>query len=386
MSALFAADGWSKAEMGDPGDAQAELLKLDLLSGNQKPPAGFECDDKSWPCEFQLAYFLGNGFDLEQKQRRNILYIPGGPGAIIDSEDRSASLRLLEKKHNVVYFHPRGMAQSAIDGRKEYDRFLRADYVVEDIEKLRQAVLQTRPWNAIYGHSWGTVIAQRYAAKFGTAKVSSLILSGPVDRHRSDTQDARTRMVLENLKATYSYYRSQGADKCQCAASTFLKPIVTDFSNPQITIFDNRLGASDNFCFLSGEIIERILQRLEQIIPQIENYYGSADVIVDHFSALRKDPKFQEKFGRFPVEFFAAIRHLQMGGAPEKGGVVFVADSRSRINAAFVIGHALAADDPIRCSGKDELRAGAPSDCEYCERLRAARAEIRARMGGRESQ
>lgn len=124
--ALFAAiaDEWSKAEMGEPGDAEAVLLKLNLLPDGKKYPANFSCDDKSWPCDFHLAYFLGNGFDLEKKQRRNILYIPGGPGAIVDSESRSATLRLLEKKHNVVYFHPRGMAQSAIDGRKEYDQFL----------------------------------------------------------------------------------------------------------------------------------------------------------------------------------------------------------------------------------------------------------------------
>ena len=137
-----------------------------------KYPAHFNCNDTPSPCVFQLAYFLGNGFDPDRKQRRNILYIPGGPGALVDSESRTATLRLLEKNHNVVYFHPRGMGQSALDGSKEYDQFLRAGYVVEDIEKLRQAVLRSRPWDAIYAHSWGTVIAQRYAAKYGPAEGS----------------------------------------------------------------------------------------------------------------------------------------------------------------------------------------------------------------------
>ncbi len=195
------ADSWSRKEMGEPGDAEATLLKLRLLPDGKDFPANYRCDAKSSPCDFQLAYFLGDGFDLDKKQRKNILYIPGGPGAIVDSESRSATLRLLEKKHNVVYFHPRGMAKSAIDGGKEYDQFLRAEYVVDDIEKLRRAVLQSRPWDAIYAHSWGTVIAQRYAAKYGNskdAKVTSLILTGPVDRHRSDAHDSRTRMVVEN--------------------------------------------------------------------------------------------------------------------------------------------------------------------------------------------
>ena len=393
ISAPFAAevaDTWSKAEMGDPGDAEAALLKLDLLPDGKKYPANFSCDDKSWPCDFHLAYFFGNGFDLEKEQRRNILYIPGGPGAIVDSESRSATLRLLEKKHNVVYFHPRGMAQSAIDGRREYDRFLRAEYVVEDIEKLRQAVLKSRPWDAIYAHSWGTVIAQRYAAKYGNAqnsapKVLSLILSGPVDRHRSDTYDARTRMTVENLKAIFSYYRSQGSANCQCASSSFLKPLVTDYSNPQITIMDNRLGSSDNFCFLTSEIVDRIAGQLEKIIPEIDGNYGSTYIVVDHFHELKKDPGFQERFGRLPIEFFAALRYLQMSGAPEKNALVFVADSRHRINAALLIAHYLTAESPSRCRSNDALASVAAPDCEYCERFRAARDEVRARIGGRES-
>ena len=384
------ADKWSKAEMGEPGDAEAKLLKLSLLLPDEKYPANFGCDDKSWPCDFHLAYFLGDGFDLDKKQRRNILYIPGGPGAIVDSESRSATLRLLEKKHNIVYFHPRGMAQSAIDGRKEYDQFLRAEYVVEDIEKLRQAILDYRPWDAIYAHSWGTVIAQRYAAKFGqpensSPKVLSLILSGPVDRHRSDTYSARTRKTIENLKAIFGYYRSQGSGKCQCASSSFLKPLVTDYTSPQITIMDNRLGSSDNFCFLTSEMVGRIVRQLEKIIPEIDGNYGSADFVVDHFSVLKEDPSFQQRLGKFPIEFFAAVRYLQMSGAPEKQALVFVADSRQRINAALLIAHSLTAEIPTRCRSKDALASVAAADCEYCERYRAARDEMRARIGGRES-
>jgi pimeloyl-ACP methyl ester carboxylesterase len=188
LAADNSADSWTSRDMGEPGEAEANLLKLRLLPDGKTFPANLHCDQRPSACEFQLAYFLPDGFDLSKKQRLNILYIPGGPGAIVDSDSRSAVLRLLERKFNVVYFHPRGMAKSAIDGSKEYDQFLRADYVVEDIEKLRLELLKSRPWDAIYAHSWGTVIAQRYAAKYGkpkdpNPKVLSLILSGPVDRH-----------------------------------------------------------------------------------------------------------------------------------------------------------------------------------------------------------
>jgi pimeloyl-ACP methyl ester carboxylesterase len=378
-------DSWSEEEMGDPGDAQGEKLALRLLPEGEKVLANFSCDDKTSSCYFKLAYFLGDGFDLSKKQRRNILHIPGGPGAIVDSENRSATLRLLEKKHNVVYFHPRGMAQSAIDGSKEYDRFLRADYIVDDIEKLRQAILKSRPWDAIYAHSWGTVIAQRYTAKYGKSKVQSLILSGPVDRHRSGTHDARTRMTIANLKAIYDYYRSQNGAACRCQSMSFLKPLVTDFANPQISTFGGRLGANDNFCFLQAEVLEKIIAQFEKTIAEIEANYGSADSVVDNFRSLKKDHDFQARFGKYPVELFAAIRFIQMSGAPEKDALVFVADSRNRVNAALLIAHYLTAENPLRCSLKEELFKAAAPVCEYCERLRAARDELRALRGGRES-
>lgn len=384
-------DPWSTAEMGDRGDAEGIALQLRLLPDGEAFSPNFNCQEKPASCEFQLVYFLGANLDLKKKTRRNILYIPGGPGAIVDSESRSAALRLLEKKHNVVYFHPRGMAQSAIDGSKDYDRFLRAGYVVEDIERLRQAVLDSRPWDAIYAHSWGTVIAQRYASKYGrpkqaSPKVMSLILSGPVDRHRSDTQGARTRMTIENLRAIFQYYRSKEGAHCRCESTAFFKPIITDLANPQISPFlGSPLAASDNLCFLQASVTDKIVAQLEKMIAAIEENYGSADFIVDHFNVLKKDEGFQERFGRYPVELFAALRYLQMTGAPEKDALVFTADSRNRINAALLIAHYLTAEHPARCRSKDALAAAAPEDCEYCERFRAARDELRARMGGRES-
>ena len=384
-------DSWSTRQMGDPGDAEGANLKLRLLPDDKAFPPNFRCEETPSSCEFQLAYFLGDGFDLDKKQRRSILYIPGGPGAIVDSENRSATLRLLEKEHNVVYFHPRGMAQSAIDGSREYDRFLRAGYVVEDIEKLRQAVLESRPWDVIYAHSWGTVIAQRYAAKYGkpndpNPKVSSLILSAPVDRHRSGTDGVRTRMTVDNLKAIFSYYRSQGVANCRCESTAFLKPLITDFTNPQISTFGGRLAANDNFCFLKTGVAEEIIKKLEKILPEIDENYGSADFVVDHFSSLKQDRSFQARFGKYPVELFAAVRYLQMSGAPEKDALVFTSDSRNRINAAFLIAHYLTAENPSRCRSNDALASAAAPDCEYCERFRGAREELRARMGGGESQ
>jgi pimeloyl-ACP methyl ester carboxylesterase len=382
---------WTPMEMDSrPADTQGLTLKLRLLPEDRKFPPEFRCDDKSSPCDFDLAYFLSAGFDVKRKQRLNILFIPGGPGAIVDPSNRSAVLRDLERRHNVVYFHPRGMGRSAVDGAQKYDQFLRADYVADDIEKLRQHVLKTRPWDAIYAHSWGTVVAQRYAARFGAPKdaepkVKSLILSGPVDRHRADTHGARSRMTVDNLRRIFAYYRSQGAENCRCESSLYLRPLVTDFSDPQISTFGSRLGSSDNFCFLTQELADNILQQLEKMIVEIDENYGSAAFVIDRFEALRKDAAFQKRFARFPVEFFAAVRYLQMAGAPEKGGLVFFADSRSRVNAALLIAHTLTAKDPGRCEPKGALFAGTAVDCEYCERFKEAMEELSGQLGGRDS-
>jgi len=385
------ADSWTRDEMGDPGKLKGQVLKLKLLPDDRPFPAGFRCDEKPSSCEFELAYFLSDGFDLTQKQRLNILYIPGGPGAIVDPTNRSAALRLLEEKHNVVYFHPRGMAKSAIEGAQLYDQFLRADYVVDDIEKLRQAVLKARPWDAIYGHSWGTVVAQRYAAKYGQAKdpnpkVRSLILTGPVDRHRASTHSARADMIVENLRSILTYYRTQGAGNCRCESPSYLKSKVTDFSGPQIGMAGDALEASDNFCFLTDKLIDDIVGRLRKIVATIDPDFGSADFIVDNFKALKKNREFQSRFDRFPIEFFGAIRYLQMSGAPEKDGLVFVADSRNRVNAALIIAYDLMATNAGGCSLKDPIFSGASAECQYCDRLKAAREKQREQIGGRESE
>jgi pimeloyl-ACP methyl ester carboxylesterase len=382
------ADGWTPTEMGGHEKLKGPVLNLRLLPEGHSFPAELNCDRKPTACQFELGYFLSDGFDLSNKRRLNILFIPGGPGAIVDPSNRWAVLQVLEEKHNVVYFHPRGMGKSAIDGDRRYDQFLRADYVVDDIEQIRRKVLKDRPWDAIYGHSWGTVIAQRYAAKYGQskdAKVKSLILTGPVDRHRPNTEKARAAMIVENLKAIFTYYRSAGAT-CACQSTGFLKSKVVDLSSPQIFAFGARLEANDNLCFLNAKRIDNITSRLRKMLDTIDEEFGSADFIVDNFAALKKDKEFQGRFAGLPVEFFAAIRYLQMAGAPESDGLVFVADSRSRIDAALVIAHDLSSGEPGGCKPKEEIFAGASAECAYCDRLKAAREALRPRNNGDESQ
>ena len=242
FAAQDAGERWTAKEMGETGRRRrARRSSCGCCRRVRTFPAQFQLRrDRLAACEFQLTYFLGDGFDLAKKQRLNILYIPGGPGAIVDPSNRSAALRLLERKHNVVYFHPRGAAQSAIDGDKEYDRFLRADYVVEDIEKLRQASSQVPSvgchLRAQLGHGDRAALRGQVRQPEGSGtegeEPDSIRAGGPAS---SRTHAARTQMTVDNLRKIFAYYRSQGAANCRCESSSYLRPLVTDFSDPQIS-------------------------------------------------------------------------------------------------------------------------------------------------------
>src|SRR5262245_65897516 len=98
------------------------------------------------------------------------------------------------------------------------------------------------PWDAIYAHSWGTIVAQRYASKY-PEMVRRLILSAPVSRgHGDDTESARRQMIINNLIDIYRRHRTPNC------AWTESHPIVREFQAPG-PIFRQM----DNFCFLDDE-------------------------------------------------------------------------------------------------------------------------------------
>ncbi len=376
------AGAWPAESANVLGKAKALTVKLSLLPQGAKFPQGFDCEAAPASCQFEMAYFLNVGFDPAKKNRLNILFIPGGPGAINDPDLPNPTLNFWQKKHNLVYFHPRGMARSKIDGAKRYDQFLRADYVVEDIESLRAKLLGDRPWDAIYAHSWGTVVAQRYASEYGEpqvaeTKVKSLILSGPVDRALIGTHEARIGMIIANLKLILESYRSPGgARNCTCESSDYLRKILTDAREPQSAIGQAVAGKTDNLCFLDALVVSQVIAELEKIIPEIDANYGSADQVVDNFNALQQDPGFKQRMGKYGREFFVALRYLQMTGGPEKDGLVFSVDSHKQVSAALVLVQQLANQTPQSCKDRSSPFAGAPPLCDACKRLDEARLEM----------
>src|SRR5262245_12463071 len=140
---------WTQAQMNPRGKSSGgrqfkKIPGVRLLPENQAFPEQFDCHEEN--CRFDLFYFTGQGFNLNQAKRKTILFIAGGPGQVVSNQaPEQRMLGYLEAKHNLVYFDLRGAGRSVIEGDNRYDLFLRAQYVVDDIEKIRRAILKNKP-------------------------------------------------------------------------------------------------------------------------------------------------------------------------------------------------------------------------------------------------
>jgi pimeloyl-ACP methyl ester carboxylesterase len=326
-------------------------------------------------CTFQLHYFIGG--DSFSKNRKTILFIPGGPGYVVKPEHRD--LESFETFYNVVYFDIRGSGRSQIPTSNKYDKYLRAKYVVEDIENLRKH-LGINAWDAIYAHSFGTVVAQRYANKYGqktdsnpTPRVTKLIFSAPPARYQ-ELENQRREQRMRNLEAAFQHYsknctcaenqaRSSSGQKVGDAAiaasvkaallaeATNLTRVNVDvnsgvaslsgviessldqksrvehvvrlvdgvkkvINNLQLANTENAKDVND-FCFLSSRPgqIEIIKERLTDIMERLENEYGSLAMVSEHYKELI-DTNFATSYP-FPKGFFSALQVLESYGAKE---------------------------------------------------------------------
>lgn len=142
-----------------------------------------------------LAYKATKFLAVDARDR-TILFISGGPGQV----NRPSSHNFGDVPgFRLVYFHLRGTGFSQLPRSNYYDRFLRTRYAVYDIEAIRKDLLgEKHPWCAVIGHSYGTVLAQQYAHRYGTVAVKRLVLSAPLSHHRP-TNETIQFTSLENI-------------------------------------------------------------------------------------------------------------------------------------------------------------------------------------------
>ena len=391
---------WTEAQMNPRGKSTGgRLLRkipaVRLLPEDQSFPKLFDCHEEK--CQFELFYFRGQAFNLADPKRKNILFIAGGPGQVVNNQRQdSRMLGYLEAKHNVIYFDLRGGGRSMIEADNKFDLFLRAEYVADDIEKIRKAVLKNKPWDAIYTHSWGSVPGQLYAARFGAAKVKSLALSAPVVRDR-DTGSARTTMTVENLENIFTFYRSQAGQPCTCQDKTLPVKTITMFGTSTDIIKDVRLvvgpPGTNNFCFMSVDEARPLARKLAGVIDAIGERYGSVDFVTDHYDELQKISAATQRL-RFPKEFYVAIKRLQFAGAPDKGLMPYLSDFTTQINAALVIGHYLTLDESVpagvtlpqrSCGQEAPFFASSKCASKFCAIIESEKKRSQQQSGGLES-
>jgi pimeloyl-ACP methyl ester carboxylesterase len=324
------------------------------MNSNMGPKIEAELKPGSWfcgfvrNCKFDLHYFFGSYYDGPEpgksdynKKKPLILFISGGPGEIVDRETPYFHALTQAKLANVVYFDVRGTGFSVIPESNDYDEFLRAEYVAEDIETLRKTLMNecdfdgqrncktgVTPWDAIYATSWGTIVAQQYAAKYGKGvrgqvdgdkrnrnRVKKLILEAPVSRGHRDTEEARREMIVGNLLDIFDKHRTMS--KC--------------LWDPDDPVVKHALGISwpelrrvENFCFLTKQksitknqkpIIENIKDAFKKLLDSIETKYGSVNFVISFYDQFRNDDTDFWKNYPYPREFFEAIRELEDFGA-----------------------------------------------------------------------
>ena len=320
-------NNWTLEEMASTGLSRVGMKKLRVLD--------LLADDtgrENLKCPFELNYFYGEGFNLRDGRRKNIIFIPGGPGVIEKREapgdDRD--LQCLEPNHNIIYFHVRGSGLSKIPSSNKYDRFLRADYVAEDVERLRRQILgKATPWDAIIAHSHGTVIAQRYAYKFGVERVKRLVLAAPAVRSLRDTRGNRIQVTASNLQAILTRYRSRRSkEQLNNAARSLVASLNLDAQDV--------IDFTNDFCFLNNKQVKTFCSRLQRLSTELERRYFSLNFVIENYSELVRRDRLFSRF-EFPECFYQAIRELQFNGIPMPG-VQFKETTKTRqIHAAILI-------------------------------------------------
>jgi pimeloyl-ACP methyl ester carboxylesterase len=250
--------------------------------GNERLIEQFLDSKKQRGEKFFLYYFMSDFTDSKSDPAKStILFISGGPGELnrfrYDNFGDIAGYR-------IVYFHVRGAGFSQIPANREYDKYLRAKYVVEDIEKIREELLgKNGKWRGIVGHSYGTVLAQQYAHKYPN-NVDKIVLSAPLSRHNLE-QIPEAPRVTETLERIYESKRFA---------------FLADMELPDGT----------------RDIRPRLLKKVQKISNIADEQFGSIQFLVDEYDGLKIElgDKFPAEVKPYSRAFFAALRRLRNVG------------------------------------------------------------------------
>lgn len=177
-----------------------------------------------------------------------VVFLHGGPGQGSQTFARFAG-PALERGNRMVYLDQRGSGRSEKHWAKQYT----LDLMVDDLERLR------RHWKAkrmaLVGHSFGTVLALEYAARY-PRHVSHLVLSGAVVDFPGaiDRQCARLeRLDPETYAKAVARLAAGSPRRCHIFAAPRAFVDGNMYPDPAVMKTVNDSDASDGM-YNSGEI------------------------------------------------------------------------------------------------------------------------------------
>lgn len=236
--------------------------------------------------KFDLYYFVHRGGT--GPSRKTVLFCPGGPGEITQISTAAQTLVafLTGQGYDVVHFHLRGSGFSQIPPSSQFDRFLRTDYAVGDIEKIRRHFLgKDKQWDAVIGWSYGTVLAQQYAHRY-SEKVKKLILLGPISRHDFAVDNFSRDFREIHRHSLTRILQLEGFDHVESERKT--------------------------------KIVEEVFGKLNEpgIFEKTEDAFGSLQFVIDNYCDLKQNPELETsdlklKYSR---DFFRKLRKIRETG------------------------------------------------------------------------
>jgi pimeloyl-ACP methyl ester carboxylesterase len=249
--------------------------------------------DKESDGYFDLYYFIhkppGVGGAI-----KTVLFCAGGPGEIVRPGDENFVKFLIDQNtaYQVVHFHLRGSGFSQIPPSNRFDKFLRTSHAVEDIERIRIAVLGKEPWDGIVGYSYGTVVAQQYACRYKEMGVRKLILIGPISMHKFKlATPATANQVLDEYTKAVQEIRQ--------------------------AILEGIIDNNKEFEGLSA-IKPHLSILLSDVFDKVESNFSNERYVADNYEQLKESRELKNKAGFNPRQysrlFFEKLHELRYIG------------------------------------------------------------------------
>ena len=237
-----------------------------------------------------------------------LLVIHGGPG--FNHSYFKPHLKPLENNFKVVYYDQRACGHSSIPAPDS----ISLKFLVDDIEAIRK-VLKTEKIN-ILAHSWGVVLAIRYAMKY-SGRINKMILSDPVMLSREYDQEAAA-VVQKNSTKEDSVARAKILSDGNLDTKDYEELFLLSF-RPSAFKKDNvakiNLNLPDNFGAASNALFASLMKdpsmnanlydSLSSLQFPVKIIHGQADVI-----PLSSIERLKQELPNVKIEVFKKSGHF----------------------------------------------------------------------------